>query len=188
MATAAPQAFVPLRLDGRPALHKAVAVLVGTLFLAVSSWISIPMIPVPMTMQTFAVLAIGALYGWRLGALTVLAWLGEAALGLPVLAEFKTLYAVWSTAGYLVGFVFAAALVGWLAERGWTAGRLALSALAMVLGHVVLFAFGVAWLAFLFGADIAVAKGLTPFLFGSVLKSALAVAALEAARRGRQAA
>ena len=78
--------FVPLRLAGRPLAVKVAAVFLGSLFLAASSWIEVPMFPVPMTMQTFAVTLVGALYGWRLGLATVLAWLGEAALGAPVLA------------------------------------------------------------------------------------------------------
>lgn len=84
--TAFPTAFVPLRLADRSIAFKALAVLIGTAFLAVSSWIEVPMFPVPVTMQTFAVTTVGALYGWRLGGLTVLAWLGEAMIGMPVLA------------------------------------------------------------------------------------------------------
>jgi len=67
-------------------LRQAALVLVGTGVLTASSYISIPMVPVPGSMQTFAVLMVGALYGWRLGGITVLAWLLEAALGMPVLA------------------------------------------------------------------------------------------------------
>ncbi|WP_431521792.1 hypothetical protein, partial [Escherichia coli] len=65
--TAFPTAFVPLRLANRSIAFKALAVLIGTAFLAVSSWIEVPMFPVPVTMQTFAVTMVGALYGWRLG-------------------------------------------------------------------------------------------------------------------------
>ena len=86
LSYAAPARFSPLGLQARPAHIKAAAVLLGTLVLAIASQISVPMVPVPMTMQTLAVMLVGALYGWRLGALTILAWLGEAAVGLPVLA------------------------------------------------------------------------------------------------------
>lgn len=65
---------------------KIAAVFFGTLFLTLSSYIEVPMIPVPITMQTFAVMLVGALYGWRLGGITIVAWLMEGALGLPVLA------------------------------------------------------------------------------------------------------
>ncbi|RUW37942.1 biotin transporter BioY, partial [Mesorhizobium sp. M1E.F.Ca.ET.041.01.1.1] len=67
--------FSPLRLDSRSVAWKVGAVVLGSLFLALSSYIEVPMVPVPVTMQTFAVTLIGALYGWRFGALTIAAWL-----------------------------------------------------------------------------------------------------------------
>ena len=76
-------AFVPLKIADRSLAYKTLAVLIGTAFLAVSSWIEVPMYPVPVTMQTFAVTMVGALYGWRLGGLTVIAWLAEAMVGFP---------------------------------------------------------------------------------------------------------
>ena len=80
------RSFSPLRLESRSFAWRAGAVIVGSLLLALSSQIKVPMYPVPMTMQTFAVTLIGALYGWRLGAVTVIAWLFEGLIGLPVLA------------------------------------------------------------------------------------------------------
>ena len=96
-------------------------VLGGTAVLTASSYVSIPMQPVPVSLQTFAVLMVGALYGWRLGGLTVLAWLLEAALGMPVLAGGKGGLAPFfgPTAGYLLAFPLGAVLMGWLAARGW---------------------------------------------------------------------
>lgn len=96
-------AFDPLRLAGRSVLTKVVFVLAGTLALAIASQIAVPMVPVPITMQTFAVTMIGVLYGWRLGVVTVLAWLGEAMLGAPVLAGGAGGIAPFmgATAGYL---------------------------------------------------------------------------------------
>ena len=79
-------AFSPLDLQSRSRLWQVAAIVLGTLFLALSSYVEVPMVPVPMTMQTFAVTMVGALYGWRLGALTIIAWLAEAVVGLPVLA------------------------------------------------------------------------------------------------------
>src|SRR5262245_26439029 len=116
------EAFVPLKLANRPLVHKALAVLIGTAFLPVSSWIEVPMYPVPVTMQTFAVTMIGALYGWRLGGLTVIAWLMEGMVGLPVLAGGAggLVHFAGPTAGYLFGFPVVAAFVGLLAERGMT--------------------------------------------------------------------
>lgn len=172
-------AALPLRLEGAPLATKALVVALGTLVLAASSWIEVPMVPVPMTMQTYAVLLVGALCGWRLALATVLAWLGEAMVGLPVLAGGAGGLAHFAgpTGGYLVSFPLAAAFVGFLAERGWT--RHVLSAFALMLaGHGVIFALGVSWLAAQIGLAKAIALGLTPFLLGTVLKSALVVATL----------
>lgn len=156
------------------------ALVLGTLFLALSSYVQVPMIPVPMTMQTFAVTIVGALYGWRLGALTVIAWLGEAMLGLPVLAGAAgPLVFVGPTAGYLAAFPLAAALTGWLAERGWN-GRLAPAFTSMLAGNALCLALGGAWLSLLVGAERAAALGVMPFLLGGVLKSALGAALLKA--------
>ena len=78
--------FSPLRLESRSLAWQAGAVIVGSLLLALSSQIKVPMYPVPMTMQTYAVLLVGALCGWRVGLATVMAWLGQAFIGLPMLA------------------------------------------------------------------------------------------------------
>lgn len=185
-AATARSAFVPLRLSDRPLALRAAIVALGTLFLAASSWIEVPMVPVPMTMQTFAVTLIGALYGWRLGAITVLAWLGEAVVGLPVLAGGSGGIAHFAgpTAGYLFAFPLAAALVGWLAERGWTAGgKLVRSFVAMLAGNAFILVMGGAWLAAMIGAESAITYGVTPFILGAIVKSALATASVEATRR-----
>ncbi|MGX1787406.1 biotin transporter BioY [Bosea sp. NPDC055332] len=176
----APTRFSPLDLQARPLLVRAAAVLLGTLVLAIASQISVPMVPVPMTMQTLAVILIGALYGWRLGALTILAWLGEAALGLPVLANGAGGPAplMGPTAGYLASFPFVAALVGWLAERGWNGSRPAFAFAAMLLGHALCLALGGLWLATLIGAEKAMLAGVVPFLLGSLVKSGLGAAIL----------
>lgn len=182
-------ARLPLSLDGASAPAKAAVVALGTLLLAASSWVEVPMVPVPMTMQTYAVLLVGALCGWRLGLATVLAWLGEAALGLPVLAGGAGGLAHFAgpTGGYLVAFPLAAALVGFCAERGWSRGNAPAFAV-MLAGHAVIFALGVAWLAGLIGLEKAIAFGFTPFLPGTVLKSALAVASLRLVPRRKAAA
>lgn len=158
------------------------AVLLATLFLTASSWVAVPVGAVPMTMQTFAVTVIGALFGWRLGALTVMVWLAQAAMGFPVLAGGTGGIAPFfgPTAGYLVSFVAAAALTGWLAERGWT-GRNSIKAFAAALaGNTLILVGGTAWLSSFLGVEAAVMAGALPFLIGAVLKSALAAAVLRA--------
>lgn len=183
------RAFVPLRLAERSLGLKVLAVVLGSILLTVSSWTEVPMLPVPMTMQTFAVLLIGALYGWRLGTLTVLFWLGQAMVGMPVLAlggGAGPASFVGPTAGYLVAFPVIAAMAGWLAERGWTGGNLFRSFAVMIAGHAVCLAMGWAWLSVLVGGEAALAHGVLPFVVGSVVKSALLVATIEATRRVRR--
>jgi biotin transport system substrate-specific component len=145
------------------------------------------MVPVPITMQTFAVTLVGAFFGWRLGALTVLAWLAEGALGMPVFASGSggLAHILGSTGGYLFAFPFCAALTGWLAEHGWNGRRIGLAFASMLLGNLLCLALGAAWLAFFVGAGAAIAIGVTPFLIGAVLKSALAAALMKALPFGR---
>lgn len=181
------RAAPPLDLRNRSLAWQVVAVLTGTVILALASRIEVPMIPVPMTMQTFAVVTIGALYGGRLGAVTVLAWLGEAAIGLPVLAGGAggLAHFVGPTGGYLGAFPIVAALVGWLVERGWNGDRPGRAFAAMMLGHALCLGLGAAWLSVSIGVEPAIAHGVIPFLFGSVLKSALAAGTLTVVGRGR---
>ena len=180
-------AFSPLDLRNRDLAWQAGAVVLGTAFLALSSYVSVPMVPVPVTMQTFAVTFLGALYGWRLGALTILAWLAEGALGMPVLASGSggLAHILGPTGGYLFAFPLCGALTGWLAERGWNGGRAALAFASMLLANLLCLGLGAAWLAFFVGAGAAIVKGVAPFLLGALLKSALAAALLKALPRGK---
>ncbi|THK36804.1 biotin transporter BioY [Ensifer sp. MPMI2T] len=174
--------FDPLRLGGKTWPLKALFVLAGTGALALSSQISVPMVPVPITMQTFAVTMIGVIYGWRLGVVTILAWLAEAVVGMPVLASGAGGIAHFAgpTAGYLVSFPLIGGLAGWLAARGWTGDRVVLSFLAHFSANLLCLVIGAAWLATLIGLEKAVMLGAAPFLLGAVLKSALAAAVLKA--------
>jgi biotin transport system substrate-specific component len=161
---------------------KIAAVVLGTLLLTASAKVQVPFWPVPMTMQTAVVLILGMAYGWRLGAATVALYLMQGLAGMPVFAGplAGPAYFAGPTGGYLVGFLAAAVAVGVLAERGWdrTWGK---AAVAMALGHAVIFAFGVAWLNVLFGAEKAVAVGLAPFWAATLLKTALGVVVVKAA-------
>jgi biotin transport system substrate-specific component len=181
----AARGFDPLGISGRSLPMQAALLLFGTGVLALASQISVPMVPVPITMQTFAITMIGVLYGWRLGALTVLAWLGEAMMGLPVLANGGGGLApfVGPTAGYLVSFPIIAALAGYLASKGWTGSHVVKSFLAHLAANILCLAIGGAWLGYLIGAEKGLALGVTPFILGAVLKSALAAALLLALAR-----
>lgn len=159
-----------------PALKIALPVLLGVVLLAVSARVQIPFWPVPMTLQTLAVLMIGATCGARLAAATVLAYLALGAAGLPVFAGGAgPAYLFGPTGGFLAGFLVAAVAVGHLADRGWgrnVAGVLA----ALLVGEVLIFALGVGWLVSLIGVERAVAGGLAPFVPAEVLKVGLAAA------------
>lgn len=175
------QAYVPFRLAGRSLALKGVVLVLGIAFLTASSWLQVLSEPVPVTMQTFAVLMVGALCGWRLGVATVVAWLALA-MQFPLLSEFKTLWMAPYTAGYLASFPIMAAFVGWMAERGWTA-RLLPALLTLLIAEVICFALGVAWLGTMIGFDKAVAFGLLPFIWSDLVKTLLAAALLTAFRR-----
>ncbi|OUS20663.1 biotin transporter BioY [Rhodobacterales bacterium 59_46_T64] len=160
---------------------KIAAVFFGTLFLAVSSYIEVPMVPVPITMQTYAVMLVGALYGWRLGGVTIVAWLMEGALGLPVLAGGASgpQHFMGATGGYLFAFPVAGMAVGWLTARGWNGQRVWFSFLAMLIGNAICLTLGATWLAMLIGAERAIMAGVVPFIIGAVLKSGLGAMTLK---------
>ena len=134
-----------LAVIGRDSLvSKAVLVLTGSAFIALAAQVSVPMYPVPMTLQTLAILMVGLTMGSRLGALTVLAYLAEGAVGLPVFAEGKsTLALLGPSAGFLVGFVGMAYIAGLAADYG-IKKVLPMAALAL-LAAALLYIPGVAW-------------------------------------------
>jgi biotin transport system substrate-specific component len=150
----------------------------GSLIVAALAQVVIPLQPVPVTGQTFGVLLIGAALGWRRGSLALLAYLLEGSLGLPFFAGAKGGFG-GPTFGYVIGFVIAAALVGFLAERGMdrSPGRVAI---AMLLGNIVVYLCGLPWLmiSLHLSWSFTLAFGLTPFLLGDTLKLLTAAIAL----------
>ena len=149
--------------------------LLGSAVLAASAQVVLPAWPVPATLQSLAVLLLGALGGGRLGAAAVALYLLEGALGLPVFAGGKAGLAALAgpTAGYLLGFLPAAWLAG-QAARGplWHQGA------ALLAAHLLLFVPGVAWLSGFVGAERAFAAGFLVFLPATLVKTALALAVL----------
>ena len=155
---------------------KLVLVIAGSLLLALSAKVQVPFWPVPMTMQTFVVLGIGAAYGARLAGITVFTYLAQGAIGLPVFSAGGGIALLAGpTGGYLLGFLAAAALVGQLADKGWCRTRLS-TLLAFLAGTAVIFTMGVAWLTVLFGFATAFTAGVLPFVTSEAVKIALAVA------------
>jgi biotin transport system substrate-specific component len=162
-------------------------ILAASLLLAALAQVEFPLpfTPVPITGQTFGVLLIGAALGSRRGAAAVLAYLAEGALGLPFFHGGTGGLSVLTgaTAGYLVGFVAAAYVVGRLAERGWERS-FRTSVLPFIVGTVVIYACGVAWLSTLLGSlGEALRFGMLPFLVGAAIKLTAASLALPAAWR-----
>ncbi|MCX6022297.1 MAG: biotin transporter BioY [Chloroflexi bacterium] len=167
-----------------------------SLFIALSARVSIPLpfTPVPITLQTLAVLLTGATLGWRLGALSLGLYLVVGSLGAPFFAGGQG-GAFWllSSGGYLLSYIPASALVGMLAQRGWDRGPRVVA--AMALGNVVIYAIGLPWLALFIaaspelqavipGGDVVtktLTAGLLPFLIGDAVKLALASAVLPGA-------
>jgi len=153
----------------------------GSFLVALSAQVAVGY-PVPITAQTFAVLMLAALLGPARAALCLLAYIAEGAAGLPVFAQGKGgLVALFGpTGGYLIGFVPAAYLVGFLARKGWDR-RISTTILAMIFGNVIIYVFGLLWLSDLLGLHSALAGGLYPFIPGDLLKIALAAAVLPSA-------
>ena len=173
------------------AVMAVLLVLAGTIILAISAKISVPFWPVPMTLQTLAIMALAAAYGSRLAVATVVAYLVEGALGLPVFAGATAgpVYLLGPTGGFLAGFIVLAWIVGSAADRGWDRSTPRLFA-AMVGADIVVFALGIAWLAFWaqlasgeagIGLAGAIKFGAQPFVLGDLLKIALAALAIPAA-------
>lgn len=161
-------------------LRGVILAITGSILLTISAKISVPFYPVPMTMQTLVVLALGMALGSRLGVATVLLYMAEGAIGLPVFSGtpekgLGLAYMMGTTGGYLLGFVVAVWATGFLAERGWGRGFVS-TALAMVIGNAIIYTFGLLWLGSLLGWDKPIIEwGMTPFLLGDTTKIALAV-------------
>ncbi|WP_298677970.1 biotin transporter BioY [uncultured Lentibacter sp.] len=161
-------------------------VIAGVMALAISAKIAVPMWPVPITMGTFAVLAMGAAYGPRLGLATIAAYMLVGVMGFDVFAgssaeAYGITYMMGGTGGYLVGYVLAVLALGTLARKGWdrSAGKMAG---AMLIGNALIYVPGVLWLGVLYGFDKPLlAWGLTPFLVGDAVKLVLAALLLPAA-------
>jgi biotin transport system substrate-specific component len=181
------------RMVARPAVLSLLLVTAGIGVLTASAWLSVPFYPVPMTMQTLAVLLVGGLLGPRLGVAAVAGYLALGLAGAPVFHGGLGGSAVLAgpTGGYLVGFLPAAFLMGLAAGRAWkVTGRsrsvrqLATLGAGAVLAEVAIYAVGVPWLAFLGGLGLrgAFSVGVVPFLLGDLLKAAVAIGAVRGGR------
>lgn len=167
------------RVFPRSAVVSAALVVAAAALTALAAQVRIPLpfTPVPVTGQTFAVLLTGAALGWKLGGAGQLLYVGIGALGAPVFAEGAGGLEVirGATGGYLIGFVFAAALVGRMAESRQDRS-FATMFTAFILGSAVIYVFGVIGLMASTGWPLseAVEKGVVPFLLGDLIKATAA--------------
>ena len=168
-------------------IRMAVLAIAGAALLTLAAKIRVPFYPVPMTLQTLVVPLIACAYGSRLGAATILLYIAEGMAGLPVFTNTppqvaSPAYLLGPTGGYLIGWVGAAFLVGWLAERGY--GRTLPRLMAVIFtGSIVTFLCGVSWLAFFasmssgatgIGLMAAIETGYIRFALGDIVKVTLA--------------
>jgi len=184
-------------LGDQGTLKKVLLVLAGSLFIAAAAKVTVPMWPVPISLQTLAILLVGFSMGSRLGAATVVVYLAQGAMGLPVFTP-TTLPGIAGlmgpTGGFLVGFVGLAWLAGYAAERGLARGVVSTAAVALA-ASALLYIPGVLWpmalagatgldagwigqtASFYWGAFVA------PFLLGDMLKSVIAALVVTGAWR-----
>ena len=168
---------------GTRVLRFAVLAVVGTILLTLSAKVTVPFWPVQMSLQTFAVLALSAAFGARLAVATVALYLVEGMIGAPVFQGtpergIGLAYMTGPTGGYLAGFLLQALIVGHAAET-WARGSIVRLGAAMLASEVALFALGLAWLGAVVGwSKPVLAYGLSPFLAGDLVKTALAALAV----------
>lgn len=175
--------FQPKGQVAKLAINAAI-VFLGTLLITAAAKINVPVWPVPVTLQSFAIAALAAGFGMRIGVATVSLYLAQGALGLPVFATGGgAIYLLGPTGGFLLGFLVMAAIIGYAADRGASSRPFTLFG-AMMIGNAVMFAFGFAWLVAMAGQAAwvdqtnvvasAFAKAVQPFIVWDILKMAFA--------------
>lgn len=171
------------RLFPRSIVTDLVLVSAGAALVSIAAQIAVPLWPVPITGQTLAVLLVGSSLGALRGFLSMTLYLVLGIVGLPVFSDSGSGLPVilGPTGGYIVGFIFAAAFTGWIAQRSWDR-KIFRSILSFLGGTVVTFAFGLPWLAFVLGLNLeqTLSSGLYPFVVGGIVKALLAAGIITA--------
>ena len=164
-------------LKSRTFALEFITVLLGSLMLTVSAYIAVPLpfTPVPITLQTLAVMLLAGTFGWKRAAGSVALYLCEGAMGLPVFSAATGGIAclLGPKGGYIAGFLVEAAAIGWAADKGFLKGGLS-RLLTLTAGTAIQLACGLAWLGLFVGYPNVVALGLVPFIFGELLKVGIA--------------
>jgi biotin transport system substrate-specific component len=165
------------RLFTRGIVMDIVLVCAGAALTAIAAQIEVPLWPVPITGQTLAVLLVGSSLGALRGTLSLLLYAALGIVGLPVFSGAASGMGIvlGPTGGYIIGFVFAAAFTGWIAQRSWDR-KILRSILGFLGGTVVTFAIGLPWLAITLGLNLeqTLDAGLYPFIVGGIVKMLIA--------------
>ena len=164
------------KLESSNILKKILLVIFGTILLTISAKIKVPFYPVPMTMQTFVVVIIGITFGWKLGLATIFAYLFEGSIGLPVFAGtpekgIGLSYMIGPTGGYLVGFISAVFISGFVNLNK----NIFIKFLLISLAVFAIYLTGVPWLAYLAGWEVAYVWGIKNFVLAEIFKIAIIV-------------
>ncbi len=168
------------KIESLNIFKKITIILLGTLLLTISAKIKVPFYPVPMTMQTFVVVLIGLTLGWKLGLVTIFAYLFEGAIGLPVFAGtpekgIGISYMVGPTGGYLVGFILSVFIAGFVNLNKNLFHRFFLISLSIISIYLI----GVPWLAYLAGWEIAYVWGIKNFILAEIFKVSILTLSVE---------
>ena len=171
-------------IPGTGVLRDSMLVVGGAALTAVCAQVTIPWQPVPFTLQTLSVMLCGLTLGAKRGGLSQLLYVTVGALGMPVFAEgkFGAHVLFGTTGGYLLTYAFVAALLGWLADKGWTKS-IGKTAAAMAIGDALILGIGATWLSAYIGLVPAIRGGVAPFLLPEVMKAAIVILALPSAWR-----
>jgi biotin transport system substrate-specific component len=172
------------RLFTRSIATDAVLVVAGAALTAGLAQVAVPLWPVPITGQTLAVLLVGSSLGAFRASLSMVLYAVLGIVGLPIFSDAKHGWEIVAgpTGGYIVGFIFAAGLTGWLAQRSWDR-RFVGAGLSFLAGSAVVFAFGLPWLAVSLGLNLeqTLQGGLYPFIIGGIIKAIIAAAVMSSA-------
>jgi biotin transport system substrate-specific component len=188
LSPAAPRITLVDRVIARSWATDIALVVAGAALVAVLAQVAVPLWPVPVTGQTLAVLLVGAGLGAARGAASLSLYALLGALGLPIYSDASSGWSVLlgPTGGYIIGFIASAAIVGWAAERSWDRGWYK-PIITFIGGSLVVFAFGLPWLAVALGQlglpndlQSVLIAGFYPFIIGGVIKAAIAAALLPA--------
>lgn len=162
-------------------------VLGGVILLFAASQVEIPLNPVPITLQTVAVMLIGLTYSPRRAVESHLIWLGLGAVGIPVFSGFAggMSHVVGPTAGYMAGFVVSTFLMATLKEK-FSLNSWRSDVLLCLMGTLIVYSLGVAWLSYLIGIEGAFVHGFLPFILPGFVKAGLLCTALQILRHYRR--